>query len=233
MQVQHKLDLGEFVKNATWRELLAELVKSKQLDPWDIDIAEIVDNYIDIIKQMKILDLKIPANIVLAASILLHMKSDALSLGFGDTENYADDYAEFLEADTDAMQRILPSLPTLMPKVRMQPTRKISFQELMVALEEAMKFKEQHASRDAVRRMPLLQTFEQSDIDDRIEKAYVLVSASSDIEGMSLFSTIAKKMETKEQILLDLFIPLLFLEKENKLMLIQEEFFKEIIIKKV
>ncbi len=107
MQVQHKLDLGEFVKNATWRELLAELVKSKQLDPWDIDIAEIVDNYIDIIKQMKILDLKIPANIVLAASILLHMKSDALSLGFGDTENYADDYAEFLEADTDAMQRIL------------------------------------------------------------------------------------------------------------------------------
>jgi len=33
------LDLQEFVKNATWRELLGGLVATNRIDPWDIDIA--------------------------------------------------------------------------------------------------------------------------------------------------------------------------------------------------
>jgi chromatin segregation and condensation protein Rec8/ScpA/Scc1 (kleisin family) len=59
MPLQGKqLNLQEFVKNATWRELLIELVDTSQLDPWDIDIIKVVDSYIAAIRKMQVMDLQ-------------------------------------------------------------------------------------------------------------------------------------------------------------------------------
>lgn len=68
------LNLQEFVRNATWRELLVDLIDENKLDPWDIDIIKVVDSYVSAVRKMQIMDLHIPANIILAASILLRMK---------------------------------------------------------------------------------------------------------------------------------------------------------------
>ena len=78
-QSKQQLNLQEFVKNATWRELLVELVDSNQLDPWNIDIVKVVDSYIAVVRKMQVMDLHIPANIVLAASILLRMKRETIT----------------------------------------------------------------------------------------------------------------------------------------------------------
>ena len=77
---RQQLNLQEFVKNATWRELLVELVDSNKLDPWNIDIVNIVDELHAVVRKMRVMDLHIPANIVLAASILLRMKSETISI---------------------------------------------------------------------------------------------------------------------------------------------------------
>ena len=76
---QKKLDLVSFVNYDTWKELLIELVEKQQLDPWNIDITELVNSYINAVKALKVMDLRIPANIILAASILLRMKSSMLT----------------------------------------------------------------------------------------------------------------------------------------------------------
>lgn len=75
---ESKIDLEKFVSDGTWKDLLIELVRKNQLDPWNVDIVEIVDKYIEAVRELRILDLRVPANIILAASILLHFKSEAL-----------------------------------------------------------------------------------------------------------------------------------------------------------
>jgi len=73
-------DLEKFVEEATWKDILIDLVKKNELDPWDIDIALLVDKYLETIKKIKLLDLRVPANIMLASALLVRLKSDMLSL---------------------------------------------------------------------------------------------------------------------------------------------------------
>ena len=72
------LNLTQLVSEATWKDLLIELVKKNKLNPWDIDVVEVVDGYVTAVKDMKVLDLAVPANIVLAAAMLVRFKSDVL-----------------------------------------------------------------------------------------------------------------------------------------------------------
>ncbi|MCS7109693.1 MAG: segregation/condensation protein A, partial [Candidatus Micrarchaeota archaeon] len=69
--------IEKLVYKPTWREILIEIVDSNNLDPWNIDIAIVTNSYIEKIKNMKIEDLHIPANVILAASILLRFKAQA------------------------------------------------------------------------------------------------------------------------------------------------------------
>jgi len=73
----HKEILDLVVKEPDWVEVLEKIVKKKNLDPEDINIKEIVNYYLDYIKNVK--DLKIPGNLILAASILLRIKAYMIS----------------------------------------------------------------------------------------------------------------------------------------------------------
>ncbi|MGC8538079.1 MAG: segregation/condensation protein A [Candidatus Micrarchaeia archaeon] len=222
------LDLQKFVQNATWRELLTELVERKELDPWDIDIAAVVEGYMDVIKDMKVLDLRVPANIVLAAAILLRMKSDTLSI----FESYQDD--GFVEENETKVAPQLPpdQLAGLVPKLRMQPRRRITLQELMDALDSALKIEIAKASnRQSGAYAPQQIVIKTDDIDGKMENVLKLLSANVDRKGFTTFGSISKGFASVENIILDLFMPLLFLAQNGKVVLMQEEFFKEIFIK--
>ena len=62
----------------TWQSLLYELVKKEGMNPWDINISLLTRKYIDIIKTLKELDFRISGKIVLAAALLLKIKSNRL-----------------------------------------------------------------------------------------------------------------------------------------------------------
>jgi segregation and condensation protein A len=216
-------NLESLVKNATWRELLAELVESNQLDPWDIDISKVVDSYIAIVKEMRTLDLHIPANIMLAASILLRMKSETVGI-FAEPEAQVEDAA--------LVGRVTPEVPELVPKLRMQPGRKISLNELMEALEDAIKVTEKRALTERERLDPIANfVISKDDIDDKIDNALKLVKTEMDREGLTTFARIANRFNSIESMLLDLFVPLLFLANARKVALVQDRFFDEIFIK--
>jgi segregation and condensation protein A len=219
-----RFDLEELVKNATWRELLIELVESNKLDPWDIDLSVVIDEYIQAIKQMKILDLRIPANMILAASILLRMKSEMVSVF------KIEEQAEAIE-ENGGIVRVVPEVAPLVYRFRAQPKRKITLEDLMDALAEAMKVK---GLREVVwneEHEPLQILIHEADIDERIESAYALVKANLDPYNATTFSALALKFNSVESILMDLFIPLLFLAHKDRITLMQEKFFDEIIIR--
>ncbi len=217
------LNLQEFVKNATWREFLVELVETNRLDPWDIDIVKVVDSYISAIKKMQIMDLHIPANIILAASILLRMKSDTVNIL---------QIEEVLESDEAVQQgRVIPEVAPLVPRLRLQPKRKITLNELMDALGDAIKINEKRELFVRQRTEPIDIVIDKEDIDEKINAVYNLVKENADREGLTTFALLSKGFGSIESILLRLFVPLLILAHKGEVMLMQEQFFNEIFVK--
>ncbi len=217
------INLQEFVKNATWRELLVELVSSNRLDPWDIDIVKVVDGYIAAVRRMHVMDLHIPANIILAASLLLRMKSETISL------LQSDDIPE--PEDIIQNGRTVPEVPDLVPRLRLQPKRKITLNELMDALGEAIKLNERREYTARQYSEPINVVVEKDDIDEKIRATYRLVKAKADREGMTTFAMLSNSFNSIESILLSLFVPLLFLAHSGRVILMQDRFFSEIFIK--
>ena len=59
-------------------EVLVELARRGDIDPWDIDIARTTEKFLQYIDSLEKRDLRIPARTLLYASILLRMKSDSM-----------------------------------------------------------------------------------------------------------------------------------------------------------
>jgi segregation and condensation protein A len=217
-----EFDLEELVKNATWRELLVELVEKERIDPWAIDLARIVDGYIAVVKQMRVLDLHVPANIMLAASILLRMKSESLSIF---------EVPQEIVEEQEQAGRVIPNVEALVPRNRLQPGRKVTLQELMDALNDAMKITEKRALVISERAVPLNFPVIKEDIDEKISAAYMLIKSNADREGMVSFSQISKRFDSITSVVIDLFVPMLFLAHRKTVMILQESFFDDIFIK--
>ena len=211
------MNLEELVSDATWKEMLVELVHKEQLDPWNIDIVDVVDKYIEAIKGMKVMDLRIPANIILAAAILLRLKSEMISLA---EEEVEEEYVEGVRPDR--------TVEPLSFRLRIPPRRKMTLQELIGALEEAMKLKE-FKETNIKAPLPVPLNINPVDIEAEINMVYDMVKKNVDGSKMTTFSILTHGMDT-EKALLGIFIPLLFLSHKKKVALIQERFFEEIII---
>jgi segregation and condensation protein A len=215
----NRFDIEDLVKEATWKDILIELVKKNELNPWDIDLIDIVEKYVGAVKSMQIFDLRVPANIILAAAVLLRLKSDMLEL------------EEKVEQEGIAEEFARPYVPVdgLSLRLRLPPKSRVSLNELIVALEDVMKLKEyrEAKSADEFRTVPMI--FNRADVEADIEEIYATVKNNMDSEKMLSFSGL-KDIAKKEDPLLDLFIPLLFLASKNRVLLIQEKFFEEILI---
>ena len=62
----------------TWQSLLLDLIKSEQMDPWNIDITQLSKKYLDAVKDMKEANFFISGKVLLACSLLLKIKSNKL-----------------------------------------------------------------------------------------------------------------------------------------------------------
>ncbi len=213
------ISLERLVTEATWKDILIDLVKKEQIDPWNIDIVDVVDKYVAAVKEMKILDLRIPANIILAASILLRFQSEVL----------LQEEEEELAEEQQAQSRRITEVEPLTFRLRLPPKRRLTLAELVSALDEAMKLKEvrELAKKNMQVSFPLM--FKSGDFEAEIENIYGIVKSNVDASNMTTFNAVARASQFND-VLLELFIPLLFLAHKNRVTLIQEKFFDEIII---
>ena len=58
--------------------LAYKLVEEKKIDPWDVDIEKLLKEYLEIIKQVELHDLRIPAKVVAFATFLLKKQLEIL-----------------------------------------------------------------------------------------------------------------------------------------------------------
>ncbi|MEM4282646.1 MAG: ScpA family protein [Candidatus Woesearchaeota archaeon] len=216
-----------------WKSMIYELINSEQLDPWDIDISVLTQKYIEQIKKYKALDFKLSGKVLLAAAILLKIKSKRL---VGDDINEFDRllvsgelneeaFYEQLEAEQRVVQPESYELVSRMPQPR---KRKISVFDLVRALEKALEVKHRRLMRFTLPELVIPP--KQIDITLEIKKIYkrileVFLQGKRELE----FSELLNVGDKKEKIYT--LIPLLHLSNQRKIDLEQKVPFGEIQIK--
>ncbi|HIH73975.1 MAG TPA: segregation/condensation protein A [Methanosarcina sp.] len=127
------LDLSEF---DTYEPLgiLVELAKDGKINPWDIDVVQLTDTFLNRIEELQKMDLRISSRTLLYSAILLRMKSSVILEPEKEEEEDFDpgffDNEELPEPD----EFPVPKLP-----VRRLSTRPVTLNELIVELKKAEK----------------------------------------------------------------------------------------------
>ncbi|MFH1056490.1 MAG: segregation/condensation protein A [Candidatus Micrarchaeota archaeon] len=208
------MDLLEVVVQPTWKEFLIDLVQSEKMDPWDIDICAVADAYLTKVRELESLDLRIPANVILASSLLIRMKADAL-IWREEEEGY------FID-ETPLM--ITEELPQLIVKSNRPRSRRVTLHELVKAVESVMK-----EGRKVQRIIPapiaLNVQLPLKTIGQRISEVFEKAKALKDADNLVLFS------ELSEGNTVENFIPMLHLMNSQKIDAWQDEVFGEIFLK--
>ncbi|MEM2974092.1 MAG: ScpA family protein [Candidatus Micrarchaeia archaeon] len=215
------LEIEDLVVNPTWKDILMDLVISEQFDPWNLDIVQITSKYLERVKRMSDLDLHIPANVILAASILLRLKSETLKL---------ESEEQIVENETYIDDQPIGEVQMLHLRMRVPPKRSITLADLVNALEEVMsmeKAREQKA-REKINFVEL--KIPKYDIEKEMEFILERARKFADEKGWLTFTSLLKGKPKNNETIILAFLPLLFLESENKVFLLQEKLFGEILI---
>ena len=215
----------------TWQSIIYELVKSEQMDPWDIDVSILAQKYIYMLRNLKEHDFRISGKILLAAAILLKMKSNKL-VGEDLSEldrlliGVEEEMHELGFEETSEIGK-LEEIPALIPRTPQPRKRKVSIFDLVKALERALEVKKRRLLH-SIPPLNLEAPKRKRDITQIIREVYGKIK-SFFIGALKDKLTFSKLLpsESKEDKVYT-FIPLLHLAQQNKVDLIQEVPFGEI-----
>jgi len=214
----------------TWQSLLYELVKKEGMNPWDINISLLTKKYIDTIKKLKELDFRISGKVLLAAAILLKMKSNRLLnedlSEFDRLLTQEEDLVEELELE-EQQHYNLGEMPILIPRTPQPRKRKVSMFDLVNALEKALEVKQRRVL-NSIPPMSVKIPERKRDITEVIKEVYSRIKAFFMINSQKrlTFSQLVPSQKKEDKIFT--FIPLLHLTNQRKVNLEQKEHFGEI-----
>jgi segregation and condensation protein A len=129
----------------SWEGVLHRL--TADMDPWDIDIAELARRYRAYLQALRELEFVVPGRMVLTCSILLRMKSDVLLAAHQSTPR-DELVAELEDAVDGTIELEAPIDPGAfaLPVVR-KPARQVTLRDLETALASAMNVSRRRAGR--------------------------------------------------------------------------------------
>src|SRR3989344_579537 len=222
-----------FSKEIGWKDIIYDLINTEQLDPWDIDITLLTAKYLERIRIYEVSDFFISSKVLLAASLLLRIKSEVL------LNKYLKSIDEILfgkiEKKKYVMERIEieEEIPELIPKSPMPRYRRGTLKELIESLNKAIntenkRIKKEMINRNALRAVGVSLPIRKFSIKNKIRQIYDMVTMhfkkNTEIKKISLTEFAEGSMEEK----LVSFAPLLYLENSKKVWLEQTEHFGEI-----
>jgi segregation and condensation protein A len=204
-------------------EVLVELARKGDIDPWDIDIARTTEKFLHYIDSLERRDLRIPARTLLYASILLRMKSDSME-SMGNEQP-----PEEPEPDLDEEEEVFEPESLPKPPVRRHSKRPVTLDELITELKKAEMVGRRKAMRD---RWPApeekaLDLSHEEGIEDRIRALGPFLDDMFTEKKKVTFREINRQPE--EQVM-D-YVSLLFMAQRKQVWLEQEEIFGELFIR--
>jgi len=235
-----EMNLEEIAQRHDWREILRGIVEKEDMDPWDIKLSRLIQEYIQTIKQLQKMDFKIPANALLASSILLRKKSSSWKLK-EDEEEGEFIYWEEIPTTPDQIPPAREEIPEPKPQKR-KTRRKVSVEELIDAVEDVID-KEKQKAREKVKEektpaqeiVPdhLLEIAKRNtrDFEEKTEELEQKIQEQIDEENLTTFTgLIEEDQDQTEREIVKILIPLLHLANQGRISIWQEEVFGEIFV---
>lgn len=220
----------------SWKTIIMDLISTEQMDPWDVNISLLTDKYIERLRELKEQDLKVGGKVVLAASILLRIKSNKLvsddmddfdRLIAGTDMNQEAFYdsleQELAQGEREALKEEFELLPR-MPQAR---RRKVSVFDLVKALDKALEVKQRRVLQSIPPPLPLpVRKFDLgASVANLLQRLKSMFSYKKRLTFTDLLPTHSKQDKVYT------FIPLLHLSNQQKVELEQAEPFGEIEVK--
>ncbi len=221
----------------SWKSILVDLVQTEQMDPWDIDITLLTQRYIQAIKLMQENNLRVSGKILLAAAFLLKLKSDHLvdnDLSKFDTlihQSEQEIEEELLGMlDEGTREKRAREKFALIPRNPQPRNRKVSIQDLVEALQQAMASKKKVLTR--IRPVKFTMPGRRMDIVEAIRDVFhkVMYYNEKNVNGEKVSFTQLLPPQAMKQDKVVTFVPLLHLENHEKIEMEQEKPFEEIYI---
>ena len=220
----------------SWKSIIYDLINSEQLDAWDVDVSLLAQKYIERLHQLKEKDLKVSGKVLLAAAILLRIKSvklvgddlnefDRLLAGADLTQEqfYDDLEQELARGEEQGLKEEYDLLPRL-PQAR---RRKVSVYDLVHALEKALEVKQRRVWQSMPPPMPL--PVRKFDVTAAIHGLFQRIRSLFSVHGGLTFRKLLQSDSKEEKVYT--FIPLLHLANHRKVELEQDVPFGDIKIK--
>jgi segregation and condensation protein A len=227
-----------FSREIGWQEIIYDLINTEQLDPWDIDITLLAEKFLERIRVLEESDFFISSKVLLAASLLLRIKSEYLlnkyiksidDILFGKKEEKPAHKLERMELEEE--------IPHLIPRSPMPRFKRVTLEELMESLNKAIttenrRIKKEIIMHNALRESSISLPKKTISITDKIKEVFE-----------KIFSHLNPKHPDKKQKVtftelignekghrIGAFYPLLQLENNQKVWLHQDAHFEEIYI---
>ena len=221
MEREMEFELGEPA------EVLVDLARRGEIDPWDIDIALATEKFLQYIDSLERRDLRIPARTLLYASILLRLKSDQME---GQEDEEGEVEPEEIEEDPQNREDIPDQLPR--PPLRRHTKRPVTLDELISELKKAEVVGRRKAMRE---RWPLLaekkilDPSHEEGIEERIKALGPILDEMFTEKTRLTFQEINIRDGAAQEEVTN-YISLLFMAQRRTVWLEQEEIFGELFV---
>ncbi len=226
-------------------DILLEMVKKNKLDPWNIDVVELADQYFAKTVELHINNLHVTSRVILFACILLRLKSDILEgldpfANIQEEDNFEADY-DNPDFEDNVVPFNAPSLKEVIQRrtsVRLNRTRNVTLKDLIKHLEFYEKLDKQRTVKNAYERAKRRNSYEDFTPEDIVEMAH-----SNELERnvdtirtvLTKIFTTTEKIEMQELSStgldkISIYLALLFLTADDRIDLQQEEFYSDVYV---
>ena len=224
-----------FSRELGWQEIIYDLINTEQLDPWDVNITVLTEKYLTKIQELEQADFFVSSKVLLAASLLLRIKSEIL------LNKYIKSIDEILFGREDKKKYELErieldeNIPELVPRSPIPRYKKVTLKELIESLNKAIttenrRIKKEIINRNALRETAISMPKKTININDKIKQVFnKIFSHLENSEQKKKVSFTELVGETKEEKIAS-FYPLLHLETQKKIWIHQEAHFEEIFV---
>ena len=218
----------------TWQNIIMELIKTEEMDPWDINVSIIAEKFISLLSEMKKMDFRISGKIIVAAAFFLKIKSDKLL-----KEDIAmldaliqpiDDADDILGMLDDIPGEIginaTSDKPYLKYKTPQPRKRKVSVYDLIRSLEKALESEQKRSFRRILPAKKVRLPQKQKDITLVINELFDKIKETLNRVKVVWFYQLIPSDNKMDKI--NTFVPLLYLDFQRKIDLEQAEHFGDI-----
>lgn len=217
----------------TWQAMIQELVKTEEMDPWDVDIGVLAQKFMQMIEEMRETNLKVSGKVILAATIMLRLKSarfidvDLAQLEqlISSAEDYGDEFIEESDGGVFVRDPKTGEKYSIFPRTPQPRKRKVSVYDLMEALGKVIDVsRKKNVQKVPVKKMEI--PVKKFDINYVLKEVFYAVNQHFDSGKKTLtFSELTPSDRKEDKI--STFVPLLHLTNQRVTDLDQKKAFED------